>query len=318
MVVKNGIPAPLRRQLCADYNYLNNSLPFINVRDVADFITPNSSRGPKPWDRAPIIKALLITRTESFDTVSKVINQLYRNPALRRAIGFTDTISPDTGRPLPDIPSRRTFLRVFSEMERPEAKKMLESEFVQLTNKLKLLLPDLGEDVCVDATTVKSFTRRKPVSSGHSAGECPSADQYVDCKKPSECKVFSDGEASLGFKYCSKSPDGKRFVQGYKAVTISCAKHAIELATIVTTGRASEARVLKDLFLKAKTLHPWFSPKTLIADAAYDALHVYRFLWEEGVEPVINISDTRTRFCVTASTLRQEFRHVWARSLWNL
>ncbi len=75
-------------------------------------------------------------------------------------------------------------------------------------------------------------------------------------------------------------------------ITISCARRSIVLATITTTGRAPEARVLKDLVLKAKELHPWFSPKTLVVDAAYDALHVYKFLWKEGIEPVINISDT--------------------------
>ena len=292
MVVENNIPAPTHKQLSADYDYLHNSLPFLNVRDIADLITPNSGRGPRPWDRAPIIRSLLLTRTESFDTVSKVINQLHRNPALRKVVGFIDTVSPDSSRRLPNLPSRRTFLRVFKELEEPVAEKMLESEFVRLTNKIRQLLPDLGEDVCVDATTVKSFTRRKPVSYGHAPGECPSADQYVDCIDPVKCKVFTDGEASLGFKYCSKSPDGKRFVQGYKAVTISCAKYAIELTKVVTTGRAQESRVLEDLFLKAKALFPWFSPKTLIADAAYDATHIYRFLWDQGVEPVINISDT--------------------------
>ena len=144
----------------------------------------------------------------------------------------------------------------------------------------------------MDATTVKSYTRRKPVSVGHARGKCPSADSYVACKDHEECLVFTDPEASLGFKYCSKSPTGKRFVQGYKAVTLSCARYDIVLDTIVTTGRAPESRVLKPLVLKAKELHPWLSPKTLIADAAYDALHVYRFLWKEGIEPIINIKDT--------------------------
>ena len=279
-------------QLCADYEYLNNTFSLIDLKDIARFLTPDSNRGPKPWDREPIIKSLLATRLEGFKTVSKLINQMHRNPALRRTLGFKDRISPDTGRTIPNLPSRRTFLRVFKGLQHPKVEKMLEAEFVRLTNKLKYLLPDLGEDVCVDATTIKSYTRRKPVSRGHAPGACPSADGYVGCKNPSACQVFGDSQASLGFKYCSKSPDGKRFVQGYKVVTISCAKYSIVLATIVTTGRASEPRVLKDLYLKAKALHPWFSPKTLIADAAYDALHIYRFLWSEGVEPIINIANT--------------------------
>ena len=99
-------------------------------------------------------------------------------------------------------------------------------------------------------------------------------------------------EASLGFKYCSKSPNGKRFVQGYKVLTLACAVYDIPLAIIVVTGRASEAKVLKDLYRKARRQFPWFKPKYLIADAAYDKKHVYKFLWNEGVEPIINITNT--------------------------
>ena len=47
MVVENSIPAPTHKQLSADYDYLHNSLPFLNVRDVADLITPSTGRGPK-------------------------------------------------------------------------------------------------------------------------------------------------------------------------------------------------------------------------------------------------------------------------------
>ena len=292
MVNRNSISAKALTQLCADYEYLNNTLSLLDVKHIAEFLTPDSHRGPRPWNREPIIRSLLIMRLEGFKTVSKMINQMHRNPALRRVIGFTDRISSDTGRSTPNIPSRRTFLRVFKGMQHPKVENMLEDEFVRLTNKLKYVLPDLGEDVCVDATTIKSYTRRRPVSTEHAPGICPSADKYVDCKNPSKCQVFSDSQASLGFKYCSKSPEGIRFVQGYRAVTISCAKYGILLATIVTTGRASESRVLKDLYSKAKAQHPWFAPKTLIADAAYDALHIYRFLWKECVEPIINISDT--------------------------
>ena len=64
------------------------------------------------------------------------------------------------------------------------------------------------------------------------------------------------------------------------------------LATITVTGRSHETLVLKDLFHKAKSKFTWFAPKTLIADAAYDAEYNYAFLLDEGVEPVIDISGT--------------------------
>ena len=272
-------------QEAADCAYLRTMLSLVDVDDIAEKIAPErgktSGRGRKALDREPIVKALLAGRIEGYETQSKLINQLAKNPALRDACGFGYT-----------LPSRRTFGRVFKQLAQPETTAMLESKFDAIVNRVKALLPDLGVDVSVDATTVQSFTRRKPLSRGHARGQCPSAGKYVGCSRPGKCLVFTDPEASLGFKHCSKSPDGKRWVQGYKTVTLSCARYDVALATITVTGRSPETLVLKDLFHKAKSKFKWFAPDTLIADAAYDAEYNYAFLLNEGVEPVINISDT--------------------------
>lgn len=63
-----------------------------------------------------------------------------------------------------------------------------------------------------------------------------------------KCLVFTALEASIGFKYCSKSPDGKRYVQGYKIVTLFCARYDVELVTITVSGRSIETRAIKDPF----------------------------------------------------------------------
>ena len=272
-------------QEAADCAYLRTMLSLVDAGDIAEKIAPEqgktSGRGRKALAREPMIKALLAGRIEGYETQSKLINQLAKNPALRDACGFGCT-----------LPSRRTFGRVFKQLAQPETTAMLERVFDAVVNRIKALLPDLGVDVSVDATTVQSFTRRKPLSRGHERGQCPSAGRYVGCRRPDRCLVFTDPEASLGFKHCSKSPDGKRYVQGYKTVTLSCARYDVALATTTVTGRSPETLVLKDLFHKAKAKFKWFAPETLIADAAYDAEYNYAFLLDEGVEPVINISDT--------------------------
>ena len=272
-------------QEAADCAYLRTMLSLVDVSDIVEKIAPvqgrTSGRGRTALAREPMIKALLAGRIEGYETQSKLINQLAKNPALRDACGF--------GRALP---SRRTFGRVFKQLAEPDTTAMLEDTFDDVINLIRTLLPDLGVDVSVDATTVQSFTRRKPLSKGHPRGMCPSAGKYVGCRRPDKCLVFTDLEASLGFKHCSKSPDGKRYVQGYKTITLSCARYDVALATITVTGRSPETRVLKDLFDKAKAKFEWFAPETLIADAAYDAEYNYAFLLDEGVEPVINISDT--------------------------
>ena len=272
-------------QEAADCAYLRTTLSLMDVRDIAEKIAPKlgktSGYGRRALDREPIVKALLAGRIEGYETQSKLITQLAKNPALRAACGFGAT-----------TPSRRTFSRVFRQLAEPEMTAMVERVFDGVIDRLRALLPDLGVDVSVDATTVQSFTRRKPLSKGHTRGQCPSAGKYVGCRRPDKCLVFTDPEASLGFKHCSKSPDGKRWVQGYKTVTLSCARYDVALATITVTGRSPETRVLEDLFRKAKAKFKWFAPETLIADAAYDAEYNYAFLLDEGVEPVINISDT--------------------------
>lgn len=81
------------------------------------------------------------------------------NRSLCLAVGFVDKISPDTSRPTPNIPSGKVFLRVFKKLQRPEVEHMLQAEVIRLVGKLEYILPRLGEDVCVDATTIKSYAR---------------------------------------------------------------------------------------------------------------------------------------------------------------
>ena len=146
-------------QEAADCAYLRTMLSLVDVDDIVEKITPEqgitSGLGRKALARGPIVKALLAGRIEGYETQSKLISQLAKNPALRRACGFDS-----------NLPSRRTFGRVFKELRKPEITAMLESEFDAVINRLKALFPDLGVDVSVDATTVQSYTRRKPLSAG--------------------------------------------------------------------------------------------------------------------------------------------------------
>ncbi len=170
MVFKDSTSRVTLTQQCADFQYLQNSLPLLDIKDISNVLTPTSIRGPKGWDREPIVKTLVVMRWECYKSVSKVIKQLHRNRSLRLALGFVDKFSPEEGKLIPNIPSRRTFFRVFKKMQRQKIERMLENTFVRLTGMLKYIWPDLGVDVCVDATKVKSYSRRKPVSKGHAQG----------------------------------------------------------------------------------------------------------------------------------------------------
>ena len=90
---------------------------------------------------------------EDIKDISALHKKLRNYATLRAACGFTTR-----------VPSRPTFSRVFCQLkERPE---LLENCLTATAETLSEYLPDLGTEVAVDSTMVKtnSNPNRKPVS----------------------------------------------------------------------------------------------------------------------------------------------------------
>ncbi len=137
----------------------------------------------------------------------------------------------------------------------------------QVTNHLRQFLPDLGNEVAVDSTAVRS----------HSNGM--------------RNKDASDPEASWGVKHSARSrgKDQTEYFYGYKCHAVADANYGIPLGHIVTAGNRNDSPLLPPVIDKARELLPWLKPKVIIADRQYDGLKNHDFVHQTGATAIIHI-----------------------------
>ena len=181
-----------------------------------------------------------------------LIRQLEDNPGLRLLCGFSTP-----------LPHRTTFNRFIQRLSHHS--NLVEAAFVALTNHLKVLLPDLGQDVAVDSTTVRSHSN------------------------PNR-KHVSDPEASWTAKNSTQAKEGgKEWRHGFKVHMIADVKYGVPLAQIVTTAKRNDSPELPAVLTAAEALYPWFRPATVIGDRGYDARSNHEYLHNKGILPIIHI-----------------------------
>ena len=125
------------------------------------------------------------------------------NPALRDACGFA-------GR----VPSRPTFSRVFGQLaERPE---LIEGVMGKAVKELRERLPDLGREVAVDSTSVRTNSN------------------------PNRALVSDPEALNWGKKNSARARGGGEWFFGYKVHTVADANHDVPLALTVRTDLLQE------------------------------------------------------------------------------
>ena len=126
-------------------------------------------------------------------TVGSLPAGLQDDRQLRRTCGFRR------------LPCRSTFNRFIRRLRHhPD---LVEQALNGLTEQLREHLPDLGRDVTIDSTTVRSHSN------------------------PNR-KTISDPEASWAVKNSTRSPNGKEAAYGYKLHMVADANYGIPLALI--------------------------------------------------------------------------------------
>ena len=101
--------------------------------------------GPRQRDRAPIVRAhfLAFIHPSKVESVTALHRILDNDPAFRELAGFPGK-----------LPSRSTFSRAFREMARfPE---LVERATADLVREIRKRKSDLGREIAVDSTPVKS------------------------------------------------------------------------------------------------------------------------------------------------------------------
>ena len=135
---------------CADLAPQRAVLANVNLEPLIEAVSkPVGAVGPRQSDRAPIVRAhfLSFLHPSKIESVTALRGALDNNPAFREAAGFA-------GAP----PSRSTFSRAFRQMaEFPE---LIERALAELVGQLREFLPDLGREIAIDSTPVK--TRSNP------------------------------------------------------------------------------------------------------------------------------------------------------------
>ena len=145
------------------------------------------------------------------------------------------------------LPHRSTFNRFIQRLSyHPD---LVESALASVTNKLREILPDLGETVAGSMGPRCGLT------------PTPTGDASATQRRPGRPKNSARAKAG-----------GKEWHFGYKSHAVADVKYGVPLGQIVTTASRSDSPELPMVIEHTKSLHPWFRPKVVIADRGYDAL----------------------------------------------
>ncbi|MCY4652170.1 MAG: transposase [Dehalococcoidia bacterium] len=239
-------PAPVGESGFPDLIDVREKLDEIDVAAIAsEFTRPPNTIGRRPYPRGPMIRALLSMPVLGITNLSALHKRLMNDPALRSVCGFTTR-----------VPSRPTFSRIFGQLsERPE---LLETCLANVAAKLAEYVPDIGREVAVDSTMIRTNSNPKPL-------------------------LYSDPEASRGKQHSAQAERGWKWVLGYKAHVAADANNDIPLEVLVTTGSVSDTKYLITLVDMLKR-----RPEVVIADRGYDSNNNNRWLNEQGFSPVIH------------------------------
>ena len=137
-----------------------------------------------------------------------------------------------------------------------------------MTSQLKVMLPDLGREVAIDSTTVRTHSN------------------------PNRRRI-SDPEATWTAKNSPRAKEGgKEWHFGYKVHMVADANYGFPLAHFTTTAKRNDSPELPAVVSHAESLYRWFRPTAVIADRGYDSKANHEWLHRKGIVPVIHIRRT--------------------------
>ena len=156
-----------------------------------------------------------------------------------------------------------------------------------------MLLPDLGREVAIDSTTVRSHCN------------------------PNRRRI-SDPEASWTAKNSPRAKNGKKeWHFGYKVHMVADANYGFPLAHFTTTAKRNDSPELPAVVSHAESLYRWFRPRAVIADRGYDSKANHEFLHWKGILPVIHIRRNTKDVLYDGIYTKTGYPRASARSPWS-
>ena len=241
-------PVPFQGNLAAAFRETD-------ARDLIGHLEDHRYNGRPGYPVVAMWRAYLASFFLNLAHANDLIRRLHGDSELRAACGF---IGP--------LPHRRTFNRFIRTLSRHH--EMVEACSSNVLRRLREWLPDLGQEVAVDSTVVRTHSN------------------------PNR-KRISDPEASWTAKNAPGAKEGgKEWRWGYKVHMVADANYGLPLSQITTTAKLNDSPWLPTVMNKARAALPWLSPDAVIADRGYDAASNHRHLDDNGILPVIQIRQT--------------------------
>ena len=224
----------------------------LNDKPLCDHLEEHGRNGRPGYPITALWHAYVASFILNLPHTNALVRLLRASLDLRRICGFDGV-----------LPHRSTFNRFVQRLS--QHADLVETALADLTYELKAMLPDLGTEVAVDSTTVRSHCN------------------------PNR-KRISDTEASWTAKNSTQAKEGgKEWRHGFKVHMIADVHYGIPLAQVVTTASRNDSPMLPTVISKAENLYPWFQPAVAIADRGYDSTANHEYLHAKGILPVIHI-----------------------------
>lgn len=167
---------------------------------------------------------------------------------------------------LKDRPHRTTHKRFINRLI--DFQTNIDDAITDLVCRLKAHRPDLGQVVAIDSTDVRTYSH--PYRNG------------------------GDPTANWGVKTSLKDKNGKTHTEqfyGFKMHLVADATHGVPLHYIVTPGNHHDSPTLEPMVKDLLKRYEWMAPEVLVGDRGYDSTPNFKFLWNEGIHPVLKIRD---------------------------
>ena len=249
VVDKKYTAQSVNEQINCSFSELKSVLSNLNDTGLLQRLEAYHLVGRRGYPLRALWRAYVSSFLFNFPNTNALIRELEDRPDFRIFCGFRT------------LPHRTTFNRFINRLSYHAD--MVESILADLTNNLKAILPDLGNEVAIDSTVVESYS------------------------SPNKALV-SDPEASWTAKNSPRAKKGgKEWKFGYKVHMATDANHGLPLAHFITTAKRNDSPELPSIVALTEHLFPWFKARAVMADRGYDAMSNHQYLNGKGILPII-------------------------------
>jgi len=218
-------------------------------------------RGRNDYPVSGLWGVLVLTALLRHSSMEACLEELRRNPSLRRVIGIEGESS---------VPKKWNVSRFQATLGREPHWTLLQQVFTGLIERLGRGVPELGTDLCGDATGLNAQHER-------TSQPAPGAEGLP---------------APAGGRKEYKDDDGKvtKVVEwfGYKLHLLVDSRHEVAVAYGVSSVKAGDNEELPELVAQAQRHLPPGRIQTLAYDRASDDNQVHAFLHDAGIAPIIH------------------------------